>query len=247
MDAVEGSDMSENNTATAGTLYGVSVGPGDPELMTVKAVRVIREADIVAVPDAGRGIGAAQAIAAAHLEGKEILPCPMPMTRDAAIIKETHRAVADTLCKLLDQGKSVAYLCLGDVSIYSSYGYLHQLVRDRGYHTEVIPGVTSVSAAAACLGTILCEGDDRLVIAPFGDNDTANLADGRTTFAFLKPRKADTDPRAWLSEHSLLDSAQMVTKRGLPDEQVVPRLADTSDDIGYLSVIITRSQPREQA
>lgn len=240
MDAVEGSDMSENNTATAGTLYGVSVGPGDPELMTVKAVRVIREADIVAVPDAGRGIGAAQAIAAAHLEGKEILPCPMPMTRDAAMIKETHRAVADTLCKLLDQGKSVAYLCLGDVSIYSSYGYLHQLVRDRGYHTEVIPGVTSVSAAAACLGTILCEGDDRVIIAPFGDDATAELADGHTSFAFLKPRQADGDPRAWLAKHGLLDNARMVTKCGHADEQVVPSLADTQGEIGYLSVILTR-------
>ena len=145
--------MAEHAHATAGTLYGVSVGPGDPELMTVKAVRIISEADVVAVPDAGRGVGAAQSIAANLLEGKEILPCPMPMTRDATVIDQTHHAVADTLCGLLDQGKSVAYLCLGDVSIYSSYGYLHQLVSERGYPTEVIPGVTSVSAAAARLGT----------------------------------------------------------------------------------------------
>lgn len=238
--------MAEHTHATAGTLYGVSVGPGDPELMTVKAVRVIQEADVVAVPDAGRGVGAAQSIAANLLEGKEILPCPMPMTRDLAVIDQTHRAVADTLCAILDQGKSVAYLCLGDVSIYSSYGYLHQLVGERGYPTEVIPGVTSVSAAAARLGAILCEGNERLVIAPFGDEDAAQLADGNTTFAFLKPRRIDGDPRTWLAEHDLLEGAQMVTKCGLPDEQVASDLAATDGEIGYLSVIIARSHARAE-
>ena len=235
--------MTDGEHEGAGTLYGVSVGPGDPELMTIKAMRVIREADVVAVPDAGRGYGMAQDIAGDLLTGKEVLPCPMPMTHDEAVAQATHRTVADMLCQLLDEGKNVAYLCLGDVSIYSSYGYLHKLVSERGYPTEIVPGITSVSAAAARLGTILCEGDERLVIAPFGDNDAAKLADSRTTFAFLKPRQADGDPRAWLSEHSLLDGAQMVTKCGHAQEQVVYDLATTNGEIGYMSVIIARTSP----
>ncbi|MBQ9005104.1 MAG: precorrin-2 C(20)-methyltransferase [Atopobiaceae bacterium] len=238
--------MTRGGHEDAGTLYGVSVGPGDPELMTIKAVRIIREADVVAVPDAGRGVGMAQAIADDLLKDKVVLPCPMPMTHDEAAAKATHSAVAGALCQILDEGKDVAYLCLGDVSIYSSYGYLHQLVSERGYHTEVIPGVTSVSAAAARLGTILCEGNERLVIAPFGDEGAVRLADNRTTFAFLKPRQADGDPRTWLAEHSLLDGAQMVSKCGLADERTVDDLSSTGGEIGYMSVIIARQRARKQ-
>ena len=136
----------------AGTLYGVSVGPGDPELMTVKAVRVIREADVVALPDAGGTELTAASIAGGLLQGKERLLCPTPMSRDRDAVRAAHEATADQICALLDGGKAVAYLCLGDISLYSSFSYVCDVVRGRGYATQVVPGVTSLSAAAATLG-----------------------------------------------------------------------------------------------
>ena len=112
-----------------GVLYGVGVGPGDPELMTVKAVRIIREADVVAVPDGQTARG----IAAEYLDGKEILSCPMPMLRDKALLAQKHDEAADTICALLDEGKTVAFLTLGDPTVYSTYIYVHKRVLARGY------------------------------------------------------------------------------------------------------------------
>ena len=126
-----------------GVLYGVGVGPGDPELMTVKAVRIIREADIIAVPDGQT----AQNIAADYLEGKEILPCSMPMLRDKALLAQKHDEAAERICALLEQGKTVAFLTLGDPSVYSTYMYVHRRVLARGYeaHPErVVPDRKSV-------------------------------------------------------------------------------------------------------
>ena len=138
--------------STRGTLFGVSVGPGDPELMTLKAVRIVRAADVVAVPDTGRGPGKAYHIAREYIAGKGLLTCATPMTRDPAATAAAHRKAADAICAFLDAGKDVAYLCLGDVSVYSSYHYVHRLVVERGYDAQIVPGVTPFCAAAARAG-----------------------------------------------------------------------------------------------
>ena len=134
---------------TNGKLTGVGVGPGDPELLTLKAVRVLREADVVAVPDKGAGERTALSIAAAHIQDKPILSCVTPMVRDKAALAEAHKAVADRLCALLEEGKRVAVITLRDPSIYSTYLYVHRLVLARGYAAELVPGVPSFCAAAA--------------------------------------------------------------------------------------------------
>ena len=139
-----------------GKLYGVGVGPGDPELLTKKAERVLREADVVAVPDKGAGEKTALNIVADIVGGKELLYCPTPMVRDRAVLDGCYEKIADDICALLDAGKVVAFITLGDPTVYSTYIYVHKKVLARGYAAELVPGVPSFCAVAARLNTSLC-------------------------------------------------------------------------------------------
>ena len=223
-----------------GILYGVSVGPGDPELLTYKAVRTIREADVVAVPNIGRKRQTAYDICEEHLQGKELLDCSTPMTKDRSIVLAAYEKIADDLCSLLDQGKSVAYLCLGDIAIYSTYIYVHDIVVARGYEAQIIPGVTSFSACAAKLGMALCEGPERLLVAPVMAADVDEILDVPANKVFMKSGKAVHDLRDKLEARGELDRASMVANCGLADEKVFEHLVDIDDEGDYFSVVIVR-------
>ncbi len=223
-----------------GILYGVSVGPGDPELLTYKAVRTIREADVVAVPNIGHKRQTAYDICEEHLQGKELLDCSTPMTKDRSIVLAAYEKIADDLCSLLDEGKSVAYLCLGDIAIYSTYIYVHDIVVARGYTAQIIPGVTSYSACAAKLGMALCEGPERLLVAPVMAADVDDILDVPANKVFMKSGKAVHDLRDKLEARGELDRASMVANCGLADEKVFEHLADIDDEGDYFSVVIVR-------
>ena len=225
-----------------GILYGVSVGPGDPELLTLKAVRTIREADVVAVPNIGHKRQTAYTIAEEYLAGKQLLDCSTPMTKDRAVVEEAYAKIADDLCALLDEGKSVAYLCLGDIAIYSTYIYVHDIVVGRGYEAEIVPGVTSFSAVAARLGTALCEGPERLLVAPVMASDVDDILDTPANKVFMKSGKAIGELRDKLAERGQLEHASMVANCGLEDERVFERFADTDDEADYFSVVIVKQE-----
>lgn len=221
-----------------GILYGVSVGPGDPELLTIKAVRIIQEADVIAVPESAPGRMTARDICGEHLRDKELLVCRTPMTRDAAVLADAHRQLADRICAVLDRGRSVAYLCLGDVGIYSTFSYVRDLVEARGHRTEAVPGVTSFCAAAATLGTALCAESECLTIAPSSSAYLDDALDLPGPTVIMKPGRSLAALRERLSAHGRLDDARVVCRCGMPDEQVFERLEDCPDDAGYLSVVI---------
>ena len=152
-----------------GKLYGVGVGPGDPELLTVKAVRLIRECSVVAMPGKEKDKCFAYTIAKGavpEIESKEAVLIDMPMTKDQEVREKAYRKGAEQLCEKLAEGKDVAFVCLGDISVYSTYCYLHKLVSEKGFETEMVPGITSFCAAAAVLETSLCENDEELHIVP---------------------------------------------------------------------------------
>lgn len=226
-----------------GVLYGVSVGPGDPELLTLKAVRAIERADVVAVPDIGHKRRTAYSICEEYLGGKELLDCSTPMTRDRSLAQAAYERVAGDICALLDEGKSVAYLCLGDIGVYSTYAYVHDIVVARGYEALIIPGVTSFSASAAKLGTALCLGSERLVVAPASSASIDDVLDMRATKVFMKSGKQLGELQRKLAERGQLDRASMVANCGLPDERVYERFADVDadGDADYFSVVIVKS------
>ena len=152
-----------------GTLYGVGVGPGDPELMTLKAVRLIRENMIIAVPGADPKETVAYKIAVQavpELAEKELLPIYMPMTHDPEELERNHAKGAKSLEEVLDQGKNIVFLTLGDPCVYSTFSYLQKRVEKDGYHTELVSGITSFCAAAARLNIPLSEWNEQLHVVP---------------------------------------------------------------------------------
>lgn len=151
-----------------GKLYGVSVGPGDPELITVKALKAISDCSVIAAPKTAGGGMTALAIAerAADLSGKKILSLECPMTNDKSLRKENRMNMAAQIFSELDSGSDTAVLCLGDISVYSTFSYILDEALAKGYETQLIPGVTSFCAAAAEVKQPLVQGERALILMP---------------------------------------------------------------------------------
>ncbi|MBR0365293.1 MAG: precorrin-2 C(20)-methyltransferase, partial [Clostridia bacterium] len=162
-----------------GIAYGVGVGPGDPELMTLKAIRLIKETDVIAVPGADAKEAVAYKIAVQNvpeLEKKELVPLYMPMIKDRAAIKAEHRRCADTIEEYLDRGVNVVYITLGDPTIYCTFSYLQHILEADGYTVELVSGISSFCAAAARMNTPLAEWDEQLHIIPAVHMTEADLS-----------------------------------------------------------------------
>jgi precorrin-2/cobalt-factor-2 C20-methyltransferase len=157
---------------TSGRLWGLGVGPGDPELVTLKAYRVLQAVDVVAWFAAANRVSNARRIAATHLRpGQEELPLIYPVTTEALpdgivydnLLTTFYDQSAKRIAELLDGGRDVAVLCEGDPFFYGSYMYLHNRLADR-YGQEVVPGVPGMLAGAAVLGTPLVCGNEMLSV-----------------------------------------------------------------------------------
>ena len=151
----------------AGKLYGVGVGPGDPKLMTLKAKEVIETADVIAVPVAAAGEkSTALSIAeqAVDLSGKELLEVVFSMERSVVKREIYRKKAAETIQAVLDEGKSVAMIVLGDITVYSTYMYVYRYLKECGYETEMVPGIPSFCAGAAKAQVSLVEGNESLTV-----------------------------------------------------------------------------------
>lgn len=226
-----------------GTLYGVSVGPGDPELMTLKAVRCIEQCPVLAAPQtaAGRMLALDIAKGAVDVSGKIILPLHFAMSRDPEVLKASHAAAADAVRAHLDAGRDVALLNLGDVSIYATYGYLEEILTAQGYAAVRIAGVPSFCAAAARLGQSLTGGMEQpLTIAPGRHVEQVLAAPGAKVLMKTGRRLPKTLDA--LRERGLLANSAMVCNCGLPDEAVFPALTDydPAQDAGYFATILVK-------
>ena len=133
-----------------GTAYGVGVGPGDPEYMTLKAIRLIKENDVIAVPGKVAKDAVAYKIAAAvvpELADKELVPIYMPMVKDRELIDAEHKKAAKLVESYLDQGRNVVYITLGDSTIYCTFSYIQHYLEADGYPVELVAGIPSFCAA----------------------------------------------------------------------------------------------------
>lgn len=157
--------MSEIST---GKLYGVGVGPGDPELITLKAVKILERVHVVLVPS-GKGESIAFDIAKPYIKG-EVLKLEFPMTRERDILESVWDENAKKIKKLLVDGRDVAFITLGDPMIYSTYIYV--IERLEGFKIETIPGVTSFSAAASKLKMPIARGNRPFAVVPAEDEKT---------------------------------------------------------------------------
>lgn len=223
-----------------GTLYGVGVGPGDPELLTMQAARILRQADVIAVPATGEGNKTAMAIATEYIAGKPLLECAMPMLRDKKKLAENYDLIADRLAALLDESKQVAFITLGDPSIYSTYTYLHKRMLERGYDARLVPGVPSFCAVAAALNIPLCEGSEILHIIPSSHESTDEGLSLPGNKVLMKAGKSMASVRDRLARDGKLKNAAMVECCGMENQKIHHSLDDLSGDASYFSVIVVK-------
>lgn len=225
-----------------GVLYGVSVGPGDPELLTLKALRILQKCPVIAAPQAKSGEALALDIVrrAVSLEGKAVLPLSFPMGQDKTRWISAHEQAAAEILPHLDAGRDVAMPNLGDVSIYSTFGYLMGLVRQKGYEAVMIPGVPSFCAAAARLGTGLASGDTPLHVIPAGCEPLAALLELPGAKVLMKAGRNLPQAAQILRETGQLERAALVENCGLPDERVYPKLEPAVGKAGYFTTVIVK-------
>lgn len=223
-----------------GIAYGVGVGPGDPELITLKAVRLIRQNGVIAVPGRDPEKAAAYRIAAAavpELAEKELVPVHMPMTTDREKMAAEHRKGAELLEHYLDQGRNVVYLTLGDPTVYCSFSYLHRLLEEDGYTVELVSGVPSFCAAAAKLNVPLAEGAEPIHVIPAAYEPDGKL-DLAGTYVLMKAGRKMPE-----TKDALIRSGRKVfavENCGMASERIFRSAGEIPDDAGYFSLIIAK-------
>ena len=222
-----------------GVFYAVSVGPGDPELLTRQACRVLEVCDVIAAPrtKAGRMLALDIAAGAVDMRGKTILPLDFTMAHDAAVREESYRTAAGAIEAALAAGRDVAMVNLGDVSVYATAYYILERVRSDGFEVVMCPGVTSFCAVAARLGRSLTRMEEPLHILPGSmDIDSALTLEG--TKVLMKSGRAIHETVDALERHGLAARAGMVADCGLETEQVYTDLRQLPEEISYFATIV---------
>ncbi len=222
-----------------GRLFGIGLGPGDPELLTLKAVRLLREAPVIAYPLSEGGESLARAIAAPHLPGGQAeIPIELCMAEARAPGQGAYDLAAPKIAAELDRGRDVAVLCEGDPFFYGSFLQLFARLGSR-YPAEIVPGVSSVMAAAARTKRPLSARNDRFAVLPATLPDAALRAaiESAESVAILKLGRHFARVKALIGAMGLTADATYAERVGQPGERVVP-LAETGDHAPYFALIL---------
>ena len=225
-----------------GTLYGVSIGPGDPELITVKSMNIISRCKYIATPHTGTGDSLALSIVsqAIDLSDKEIMKLEFPMTKDKDILTKSHNEAAESIAKVLDEGEDVAMLNLGDVTIYSTFAYTMDKLLERDYDVEVIPGVTSFCASASQLKIGLTTMNEPLHIIPATGIDIKEALQMQGSKVFMKIGRSMPKLIDALNELGIKENIYAVENCGLENEKIYHSLDEFDGDMGYFTIVIVK-------
>ncbi|WP_026404505.1 precorrin-2 C(20)-methyltransferase [Actinomadura rifamycini] len=236
-----------------GHLYGVGLGPGDPELITVKAVRLIEAADVIVHHAARHGRSVARRIAEPHLRDGQIEEALIyPVTTEDTddyqrVLDEFYERSAERLAEHLDAGRDVVVLCAGDPFFYGSYMHLHKRLSGR-YPATAVPGVTSVSAASAELGRPLVERDEVLTVLPgtLPPDDLARRLAATDSAAVLKLGRTFGGVRGAVEEAGRLDDAWYVERATTGGQRMQPLADVDAATVPYFSLAILPSRVHER-
>ena len=230
-----------------GTLYGISVGTGDPELITVKGLKLLQNTKIVAFP---AGIdqkpGIAERIIAQWLQPQQItIALDFPYTKDENILEQAWQQAAAQVWQYLHQGIDVAFACVGDVSFYSTFTYLAQTIQK--FYGEVpivtVPGVCSPAAAAADLQIPLTTANQRLTILPaiYSWQDLEEALALSDVVVLMKVSSVYRQVWKILQQHNLLESSSVVERASFSDRNIYPNLKEYPQlKLSYFSILIIR-------
>ncbi|MBO6241925.1 MAG: precorrin-2 C(20)-methyltransferase [Butyrivibrio sp.] len=217
----------------AGKLYAVGVGPGDPELITIKALKTIKNADCIACPESHGEPGTAYKIAkeaVPDISSKELLLLGFPMRKDD--LSDAHHKAAEQVIDYLSSGKNLAFLTLGDPEFYSTFYYVANIIKEQGYEIEIVSGITSFSAAAARLELPLSLGDESVMII------SGKFCEFEGTLVILKAgsKLKEIKEKAFAYNKNVY----MIENCGMPDEKVYLDMHSIPDEAGYFSLVIVR-------
>lgn len=226
----------------AGKLYGVGVGPGDPELLTQKAIRIMKECDAIAVPGKIPEETVAYQIAKAalpELTKKESVGIYMPMTKDPEALAKWHEAGVQKLCAKLDEERQIAFLTLGDPTVYSTYLYLQEQIAGRGYETEIISGIPSFCAAAARMCRGIAKKEEQIHIIPASYQiaealklpGTKVLMKAGRNFAEVKRQLETQDAEVWMVENC-----------GMETERIYEGIEKLPEEAGYYTLLFVKGK-----
>lgn len=224
----------------SGTLYGIGIGPGDPELLTLKAVRIITQSPVIAVPGKTKEDTVAYRIvkqAIPTLDEKQCLEVYMPMTKEEKELERSHRQGAGQVIDCLKEGKDVAFLTLGDPTVYATYIYIHKRVQQEGFSTEIISGITSFCAVAARLDMGLVEKEEMLHVIPasYQIEDALKLPGVKVLMKAGKQM-----PKVKEQLRKLSCQVSMIENCGMENEHIYQSIEEIPDDAGYYSLLIVK-------
>ncbi|WP_273127400.1 precorrin-2 C(20)-methyltransferase [Bacillus weihaiensis] len=230
-----------------GTLYGLGVGPGDPELLTVKAYRKLKESPVIAYPKKRKGSKSyAHKIVDVYLTPgeKEMLGLVFPMTKDPAILEREWSNTVELVWEKLKLGKDVAFVTEGDPLLYSTFIHMMNLMKERypEVHIQTVPGISSINGAASRLGIALAEGDDHVAIIPANDDYEAmkNAIEAHDCVIFIKVAKVIDLMLRVLRDLDLLNKASVVTKV-TSDEEIIWNIHELDRaELEYLTLMVVR-------
>ncbi|MDP1419462.1 precorrin-2 C(20)-methyltransferase [Peribacillus simplex] len=230
-----------------GTLYGLGVGPGDPELITVKAFRVIQESPVIAYPKKRKGSKSyAHRIVEVYIrpEEKEMLGLIFPMTKDQAILDREWNGTVEKVWQKLYEGKDVAFVTEGDPLLYSTFIHMMKLMQELHPEVEIktVPGISSFNGSASRLGIALADGDDHVAIVPARDDYEAmkKAIEDHDAVVFIKVAKVIDLMITVLKDLDLLEKASVVTKV-TSDEEVIWKVSELEGlELEYLTLMVVR-------
>jgi precorrin-2/cobalt-factor-2 C20-methyltransferase len=229
---------------SAGTLWGLGVGPGDPELITMKAYRLLRAAPVVAFPAPEHGPSLARAIVAGHLPGGQAeIAIRMPLDLNRFPVEAVYDAAAEEIAGHLDAGRDVAAICEGDPFFYGSFMYLFGRLAHR-YRVEVVPGVSSLVACPAVAGAPLAARDDVLMVLPgiLPEAELERRLKDAEAAAIIKVGRHLAKIKTVIERLGMLDRARYVEHATMADQKTLP-LADLgAAKAPYFSMVLVHSR-----
>ncbi|MBN1930193.1 MAG: precorrin-2 C(20)-methyltransferase [Desulfobacterales bacterium] len=232
-----------------GILYGIGVGPGDPELITIKSAKILNRVDVVfAASSTKNDYSLAVKIAKPYIpETASVRMLAFPMTTDQSEMETAWKDHAMAIVKVLEEGKDAAFLTLGDSMTYSTYSYILRHIKTSAPHITVktIPGITSYQAAAACLNTPLVEGEESLLIVSGvrGGDRLRQLTGKPENVVFLKAYRNVKDINAAIDESKVFNNCVGISKCGHPDQEVIEDIKNFNQKApDYWTLIIAKQK-----
>ncbi len=224
-----------------GKLFGIGLGPGDPDLITLKAVKVLHLADVIYVPKSKEQASTALHIVQEHLPSHvEIVSIEFPMAREVNIRLEARKQNAQQIEKELENGKNVVFLTLGDPMLYSTYSYVLEYLSST-FEVETIPGIYSFSAISSLLNRPLTKGNDKLAVVCSFDENTQQMWEACETLVFMKVSAYYDALFQFLTNQQPYNFC-MITDAGKPSQKVYENIDVLQEKVPYFSTAILQKQ-----